>query len=59
MVETQMITSDKNLMTVNTDIKFTYELLKSINNFQYKHADHDSSDANHALLKSEIEMQRK
>lgn len=54
-----MITSDKNLMTVNTDIKFTYELLKSINNFQYKHADHDSSDANHALLKSEIEMQRK
>lgn len=54
-----MITSDKNLMTVNTDIKFTYELLKSINNFQFKHADHESSAANHVLSKSEIEMQRK
>ena len=54
-----MITSDKNLMTVNADIKSTCKSLKDINNFQYKHAEHENSEVNHVLVKSEFEMQRK
>lgn len=59
MVETQIITSDKNLMSVNTNLKSTLKLLITINSFQYKHAIPERSDVNHALVKSEFEIQRK